>query len=221
DVYDMYNMTIPSLAIPPGFPFTKGRIFANVSHHGNAVYCGHMDMELKEKIVIYYIVTERPAITYKNSSYISFANFSSRRYGRASPMYFGDYHMYNMSIPSVAIPPGFPFTKGRIYANATRGQDYVLCGHIDMELKEKLIRPVWYKLHLGVTKDLVSARFGYTYGFGFKLAENLVAVATNRRNLSFYMVTDKPVITYVDHEYFPYMNITSHRYGRFQPKLLY
>ncbi|KAI8439110.1 hypothetical protein MSG28_012970, partial [Choristoneura fumiferana] len=141
DVYDMYNMTIPSLAIPPGFPFTKGRIFANVSHHGNAVYCGHMDMELKEKIVIYYIVTERPAITYKNSSYISFANFSSRRYGRASPMYFGDYHMYNMSIPSVAIPPGFPFTKGRIYANATRGQDYVLCGHIDMELKEKLIRP--------------------------------------------------------------------------------
>ncbi|XP_073961956.1 uncharacterized protein [Choristoneura fumiferana] len=53
----------------------------------------------------------------------------------------GDYHMYNMSIPSVAIPPGFPFTKGRIYANATRGQDYVLCGHIDMELKEKLIRP--------------------------------------------------------------------------------
>ncbi|XP_073961957.1 uncharacterized protein [Choristoneura fumiferana] len=51
DVYDMYNMTIPSLAIPPGFPFTKGRIFANVSHHGNAVYCGHMDMELKEKIV--------------------------------------------------------------------------------------------------------------------------------------------------------------------------
>ncbi|KAI8439118.1 hypothetical protein MSG28_012976 [Choristoneura fumiferana] len=51
-----------------------------------------------------------------------------------------DYHMYNMSIPSAAIPPGFPFTKGRIYANVThRGYD-VFGGYIDMELKEKILK---------------------------------------------------------------------------------
>ncbi|KAI8439116.1 hypothetical protein MSG28_012974 [Choristoneura fumiferana] len=49
----------------------------------------------------------------------------------------GDYHMYNMSIPSAAIPPGFPFTKGRIYANLTQRGNFVFGGHIDMELREK------------------------------------------------------------------------------------
>ncbi|XP_073961303.1 uncharacterized protein [Choristoneura fumiferana] len=52
----------------------------------------------------------------------------------------GDYHMYNMSIPSAAIPPGFPFTKGRIYANLTQRGNFVFGGHIDMELREKVIK---------------------------------------------------------------------------------
>ncbi|XP_063530688.1 uncharacterized protein LOC134741725 [Cydia strobilella] len=51
-----------------------------------------------------------------------------------------DYHMYNMSIPSAAIPPGFPFQKGRIYANMTLHGIDVVGGHIDMELKEKRTR---------------------------------------------------------------------------------
>ncbi|XP_063542090.1 uncharacterized protein LOC134750777 [Cydia strobilella] len=52
----------------------------------------------------------------------------------------GDYHMYNMSIPTAAIPPGFPFTKGRIFANLTHNGNDVFGGYIDMELKEKRVK---------------------------------------------------------------------------------
>ncbi|XP_073961300.1 uncharacterized protein isoform X1 [Choristoneura fumiferana] len=157
--------------------------------------------------IIRYILTEHAVITHLNSSYVCYTNFTSKRHGRRSPMYYvdihyrslvpfdntfkadfyfyeflsneyrrgfvemhfkwcdlihkdpffgaamnqgkfrrpcpfppDDYHMYNMSIPSAAIPPGFPFTKGRIYANVThRGYD-VFGGYIDMELKEKILK---------------------------------------------------------------------------------
>ncbi|XP_061723659.1 uncharacterized protein LOC133529873 [Cydia pomonella] len=52
----------------------------------------------------------------------------------------GDYHMYNMSIPTAAIPSGFPFTKGRIFGNLTHNGNDVFGGYIDMELKEKRVK---------------------------------------------------------------------------------
>ncbi|XP_031765603.2 uncharacterized protein LOC116413040 [Galleria mellonella] len=53
------------------------------------------------------------------------------------PLPKGDYHFHNMTIPLEQVPRGFPFTKGRIYANATiTGTDKVVgSAYIDLELK--------------------------------------------------------------------------------------
>ncbi|XP_059057814.1 uncharacterized protein LOC131851341 [Achroia grisella] len=47
--YHMYNMTIPIEQVPKGFPFTKGRIYCNVTENGTnkIVLSGYIDMELK------------------------------------------------------------------------------------------------------------------------------------------------------------------------------
>ncbi|KAL4705178.1 hypothetical protein ACJJTC_018424, partial [Scirpophaga incertulas] len=54
----------------------------------------------------------------------------------------GKYNLYNMSIDIRVIPPGFPFTKGRIFANltGTHNKDLWGNGYIDMEVKEINVR---------------------------------------------------------------------------------
>ncbi|XP_053619328.1 uncharacterized protein LOC128680308 [Plodia interpunctella] len=47
--YSFYNMTVPVASIPLSFPFTKGRIYANISSADSGVLIGsgHINMELK------------------------------------------------------------------------------------------------------------------------------------------------------------------------------
>ncbi|XP_052751136.1 uncharacterized protein LOC116413435 [Galleria mellonella] len=47
--YHLYNMTIPLEQIPRGFPFTKGRIYSNITltNTGKQIASGYIDIELK------------------------------------------------------------------------------------------------------------------------------------------------------------------------------
>ncbi|KAL0831008.1 hypothetical protein ABMA28_001894 [Loxostege sticticalis] len=45
---NLYNMSIDIRVIPRSFPFTKGRIYANVSYKHNVIAGGYIDMEIKE-----------------------------------------------------------------------------------------------------------------------------------------------------------------------------
>ncbi|XP_059057812.1 uncharacterized protein LOC131851340 [Achroia grisella] len=47
--YHLYNMTVPVDQIPRGFPFTKGRIYCNITIDNNNKLIGsaHIDIELK------------------------------------------------------------------------------------------------------------------------------------------------------------------------------
>ncbi|KAL0880600.1 hypothetical protein ABMA27_001830 [Loxostege sticticalis] len=47
-IYNLYNMSIDIGVIPRSFPFTKGRIYANVSYKHNLIGAGYIDMEVKE-----------------------------------------------------------------------------------------------------------------------------------------------------------------------------
>ncbi|KAL0831006.1 hypothetical protein ABMA28_001892 [Loxostege sticticalis] len=46
--YNLYNMSIDIRVIPRSFPFTKGRIYANVSYKHIFIGAGYIDMEVKE-----------------------------------------------------------------------------------------------------------------------------------------------------------------------------
>ncbi|KAL0829738.1 hypothetical protein ABMA28_003232 [Loxostege sticticalis] len=49
----------------------------------------------------------------------------------------GEYHFYNMTVAGTAVPKGFPFTKGRLYANATYKNIFIASGYLDIEIKEQ------------------------------------------------------------------------------------
>ncbi|XP_059057778.1 uncharacterized protein LOC131851308 [Achroia grisella] len=47
--HHLYNMTIPIEQVPKGFPFTKGRIYCNITENirNKIIVAGYIDMELK------------------------------------------------------------------------------------------------------------------------------------------------------------------------------
>ncbi|KAL0880598.1 hypothetical protein ABMA27_001828 [Loxostege sticticalis] len=46
--YNLYNMSIDIGVIPRSFPFTKGRIYANLTYKHIFIGAGYIDMEVKE-----------------------------------------------------------------------------------------------------------------------------------------------------------------------------
>ncbi|KAJ8714847.1 hypothetical protein PYW08_004828 [Mythimna loreyi] len=156
---------------------------------------------VSEKVT--YISVEHPRVSYYNPKFLTYANLTSVRYGRANPIYYvglnfenilpfdtsiyidvyfyelltnqykrsfiefhfnwcylvekdmffgsairsagltrpcphlpGQYNLLNMTINPSVIPRGFPFTRGRIYANFThpKTKSRVADGYIDMRL---------------------------------------------------------------------------------------
>ncbi|CAD0202792.1 unnamed protein product [Chrysodeixis includens] len=106
-----------------------------------------------------YISAERPVVEYFNTKYINNFTATSRRISRRDPRYYidvfvdtaaelnerasGKYYLQNINLLPV-VPPGFPFTKGRISANGTyftgEQNETLAYGYIDIEVKTTKIK---------------------------------------------------------------------------------
>ncbi|KAJ8714845.1 hypothetical protein PYW08_004826 [Mythimna loreyi] len=150
-IYDLTNMTIPY--VPKNFPFTKGRIYCNVSlTEGDVttlVGYGSIDMEMD--FYFYQFLSNRYKPSFVEMHFILCDMLQSDQIfgsallsglgGQRCPYPPGIYDLNNMTMPHV--PKNFPFPKGRIYCNVslTEGDvtKLVFYGNIDLEVK------TWHK----------------------------------------------------------------------------
>ncbi|KAL4705181.1 hypothetical protein ACJJTC_018427 [Scirpophaga incertulas] len=132
----------------PYADFFQLKIYVNTGEHFSPVICGRgievytslgEGKSWRDDVDVYSYVVDM-IFTLKNHLVSEQAAKDILLHSTAASM--GKYNLYNMSIDIRVIPPGFPFTKGRIFANltGTHKKDLWGNGYIDMEVKEINVR---------------------------------------------------------------------------------